>query len=169
MGSSKYILIHIYFSILFPFFSKNIHAILFVCVEKALSGEDEWYFFTPRDRKYPNGARPNRAAASGYWKATGTDKPILTSCGSKSIGVKKALVFYKGRPPKGFKTDWIMHEYRLLDTMAWTQKRKGSMRVSYIYLVNSIQKVHESLKSSGELRSEKNLDPPFFFSQKCFI
>jgi hypothetical protein len=32
---------------------------------------DEWYFFTPRDRKYPNGARPNRAAASGYWRQQG--------------------------------------------------------------------------------------------------
>ena len=93
-------------------------------------GQDEWYFFTPRDRKYPNGVRPNRAAASGYWKATGTDKPILTSCGTRSIGVKKALVFYKGRPPKGVKTDWIMHEYRLLDSMFRTLKHKGSMRVS---------------------------------------
>ncbi|KAL6336243.1 hypothetical protein AAG906_014412 [Vitis piasezkii] len=96
---------------------------------KALFGQDEWYFFTPRDRKYPNGVRPNRAAASGYWKATGTDKPILTSCGTRSIGVKKALVFYKGRPPKGVKTDWIMHEYRLLDSMFRTLKHKGSMRL----------------------------------------
>ncbi|CAN1145532.1 NAC domain-containing protein 2 [Linum perenne] len=83
--------------------------------EKALFGEEEWYFFSPRDRKYPNGARPNRAAGSGFWKATGTDKPILSTSGSKSIGVKKALVFYSGRPPKGVKTDWIMNEYRLLD------------------------------------------------------
>lgn len=96
---------------------------------KALFGEEEWFFFTPRDRKYPNGLRPNRAAGSGYWKATGTDKPILTSSGMKSIGVKKALVFYKGRPPKGSKTDWIMHEYRLLDSMILTSKQKGSMRV----------------------------------------
>ncbi|XP_010276467.1 PREDICTED: NAC transcription factor 25-like isoform X2 [Nelumbo nucifera] len=76
----------------------------------------EWYFFSPRDRKYPNGARPNRAAASGYWKATGTDKPIVAISRSgrkENIGVKKALVFYKGRPPKGIKTNWIMHEYRL--------------------------------------------------------
>jgi len=29
--------------------------------------------------------------------------------------VKKALVFYKGRPPKGLKTNWIMHEYRLAE------------------------------------------------------
>ncbi|MCL7044693.1 hypothetical protein MKW94_004433 [Papaver nudicaule] len=82
---------------------------------KATFGDQEWYFFSPRDRKYPNGARPNRAATSGYWKATGTDKPILTSGGTQKVGVKKALVFYKGKPPKGVKTSWIMHEYRLSD------------------------------------------------------
>ncbi|KAI9199189.1 hypothetical protein LWI28_029023 [Acer negundo] len=82
---------------------------------KATFGEQEWYFFSPRDRKYPNGARPNRAATSGYWKATGTDKPILTSNGNQKVGVKKALVFYGGKPPKGIKTNWIMHEYRVID------------------------------------------------------
>ncbi|CAL9113599.1 unnamed protein product [Musa textilis] len=85
---------------------------------KAAYGDREWYFFSPRDRKYPNGFRPNRAAASGYWKATGTDKPIHATHGNESVGVKKALVFYRGRPPKGVKTNWIMHEYRLAETHA---------------------------------------------------
>ncbi|XP_030546078.1 NAC domain-containing protein 1-like [Rhodamnia argentea] len=97
--------------------------------KKALFGEDEWYFFSPRDRKYPNGGRPNRAAASGYWKATGIDKPILASGESRSIGVKKALVFYTGRPTKSVKTDWIMNEYRLLDTAIKPSRFKGSMRL----------------------------------------
>ncbi|GFZ13153.1 NAC domain containing protein 6 [Actinidia rufa] len=43
----------------------------------------------------------------GYCKATGTDKPILTAYGCKKIGMRKALVFYTGRPPKGVKTDWL--------------------------------------------------------------
>lgn len=104
---------------------------------KATFGEQEWYFFSPRDRKYPNGARPNRAATSGYWKATGTDKPILTSGGTQKVGVKKALVFYGGRPPKGIKTNWIMHEYRLADNNSNTNtmrppcldNKKGSLRL----------------------------------------
>ncbi|KAI3779194.1 hypothetical protein L2E82_08781 [Cichorium intybus] len=95
--------------------------------EKTEFEENEWYFFTPRDRKYPNGIRPNRAAVSGYWKATGTDKAIYS--GSKYVGVKKALVFYKGRPPKGIKTDWIMHEYRLKDSRSQPTKKLGSMRL----------------------------------------
>lgn len=99
-------------------------------VEKTEFGEKEWYFFTPRDRKYPNGIRPNRAAVSGYWKATGTDKAIYS--GSKYVGVKKALVFYKGKPPKGNKTDWIMHEYRLNESRSQPTKKIGSMRVSLI-------------------------------------
>ncbi|KAL0363923.1 UNVERIFIED_CONTAM: NAC domain-containing protein 1 [Sesamum angustifolium] len=90
-------------------------------------GEKEWYFFSPRDRKYPNGVRPNRAAVSGYWKATGTDKAIYS--GSKYVGIKKALVFYKGRPPKGVKTDWIMHEYRLSESRSRPLKQNGSMRL----------------------------------------
>ncbi|KAE9592923.1 hypothetical protein Lal_00029320 [Lupinus albus] len=81
---------------------------------KALFGEKEWYFFSPRDRKYPNGSRPNRVAGSGYWKATGTDKIITTE--GRKVGIKKALVFYIGKAPKGTKTNWIMHEYRLLDS-----------------------------------------------------
>ncbi|CAL5430918.1 unnamed protein product [Camellia sinensis] len=93
--------------------------------EKAEFGENEWYFFSPRDRKYPNGARPNRAAVSGYWKATGTDKSIYS--GPKYVGIKKALVFYKGKPPKGAKTDWIMHEYRLSDSTRPTSRQNGSL------------------------------------------
>ncbi|GER53898.1 NAC domain-containing protein [Striga asiatica] len=103
---------------------------------KAIFGEQEWYFFSPRDRKYPNGARPNRAATSGYWKATGTDKPVLTAGGTQKVGVKKALVFYGGKPPKGIKTNWIMHEYRLADGKAQNNKppgydvaKKGSLRL----------------------------------------
>ena len=97
---------------------------------RAAYGDKEWYFFSPRDRKYPNGIRPNRAAGSGYWKATGTDKPIQSSTTGESVGVKKALVFYRGRPPKGTKTNWIMHEYRLAAAYRPPSKfRNVSMRV----------------------------------------
>ncbi|KAL3526515.1 hypothetical protein ACH5RR_011171 [Cinchona calisaya] len=82
----------------------------------ASSGEKEWYFYCPRDRKYRNSARPNRVTGGGFWKATGTDRPIYSSDGTKCIGLKKSLVFYRGRAAKGIKTDWMMHEFRLPNT-----------------------------------------------------
>ncbi|KAL0332610.1 UNVERIFIED_CONTAM: protein ATAF2 [Sesamum calycinum] len=90
--------------------------------DMSLYGEKEWYFFSPRDRKYPNGSRPNRAAGTGYWKATGADKPVGKP---KTLGIKKALVFYAGKAPRGVKTNWIMHEYRLANVDRSAGKRNN--------------------------------------------
>ncbi|KAK1660991.1 hypothetical protein QYE76_049150 [Lolium multiflorum] len=113
---------------------------------------NEWYFFSPRDRKYPNGVRPNRAAGSGYWKATGTDKPITAGSvpGGEVVGVKKALVFYQGRPPKGLKTNWIMHEYRLASAVNTYQppskfKASSSMRLDDWVLCRIYKKPNQQL------------------------
>ncbi|CAH8254302.1 unnamed protein product [Arabidopsis lyrata] len=76
--------------------------------------QNDWYFFSHKDKKYPTGTRTNRATVAGFWKATGRDK-IICSC-IRRIGLRKTLVFYKGRAPHGQKSDWIMHEYRLDDT-----------------------------------------------------
>ncbi|KAG4939419.1 hypothetical protein GLYMA_16G151500v4 [Glycine max] len=123
---------------------------------KAAFGEKEWYFFSPRDRKYPNGARPNRAAASGYWKATGTDKNIVASLAGgvrEHFGVKKALVFYKGKPPKGVKTNWIMHEYRLVDTNRPIRIKDTSMRLDDWVLCRIYKKFKHAVSPTTEAAS----------------
>jgi len=75
----------------------------------------ERYFFSPKEAKYRNGNRMNRTTKCGYWKATGSDKRISSSSNACNgiVGIRKTLIFYEGKSPKGSRTDWVLHEYRL--------------------------------------------------------
>eukprot|EP00257_Ricinus_communis_P004392 XP_002517569.2 NAC transcription factor 32 [Ricinus communis] len=73
-------------------------------------GREEWYFFSPRDQKYPNGSRLRRDPKCGYWKSTGAYKDVRFN--GHKVGLKRLLVFYKRRSPF-HKTDWIMHEFSI--------------------------------------------------------
>nr|ARO85805.1 NAC12 [Haloxylon ammodendron] len=74
-----------------------------------------WYFFCPRAKKYPNGGRANRATGCGYWKSTGNDRSVKYN--SKIVGRIKTLIFHTGKAPKGERTNWVMHEYKLEDSV----------------------------------------------------
>ncbi|KAF5453396.1 hypothetical protein F2P56_028300 [Juglans regia] len=80
---------------------------------KLKSRDLEWYFFSALDRKYGSSLRTNRATERGYWKTTGKDRPVHQN--SRTVGMKKTLVYHNGRAPHGARSNWVMHEYRLVD------------------------------------------------------
>ncbi|XP_020221531.1 NAC domain-containing protein 100 [Cajanus cajan] len=112
---------------------------------KASMGEKEWYFFSLKDRKYPTGLRTNRATESGYWKTTGKDKEIFG--GGVLIGMKKTLVFYMGRAPRGEKSNWVMHEYRLQNKQHF-RSSKEEWVVCRVFQKNSAPKKPQQTSSS---------------------
>ncbi|KAL9287239.1 putative transcription factor NAM family [Arabidopsis thaliana] len=113
----------------------------------------EWFFFCPRDKKYANGSRTNRATKAGYWKATGKDRKITCKSSDVIAGYRKTLVFYEGRAPLGDRTNWFMHEYRLCDIDDHSQKSpnfKGAFALCRVVKKNELKTNSKSLKNKNE-------------------
>ncbi|XP_021597968.1 protein SOMBRERO isoform X2 [Manihot esculenta] len=138
------------------------------------SPQNEWYFFSHKDKKYPTGTRTNRATTAGFWKATGRDKAIHLS-NSQRIGMRKTLVFYTGRAPHGQKTDWIMHEYRLDDDNSEVQedgwvvcrvfKKKNQSRGFFPEAVQEHWSHMNASSSSASMEQKQNhMQAPYDYS-----
>ncbi|XP_078167026.1 NAC domain-containing protein 104-like [Carex rostrata] len=79
-------------------------------------GQGERYFFNMLEANYRRN-KMYRLTSSGYWKVTGKDRPVTTNSQSnRPIGIKRILTFYIGKLSCGSQTNWIMHEYCLMDT-----------------------------------------------------
>ncbi|XP_040383850.1 NAC domain-containing protein 83-like isoform X2 [Oryza brachyantha] len=101
------------------------------------AGEGEAYFFSFRQLAPASGRKGGggwrRRAGSGYWKPTGTEKPVFLrgfGCGGGKqlqqhlVGVKTTLVFLRAKPPS--RTGWVMHEYRLAAAAVAGQRSSGN-------------------------------------------
>lgn len=69
------------------------------------------YFFSS-GKGFGNKCR--RVTGCGYWKAIGKGIQIVASGSSRAVGMKRTLVFYEGKLGAGTRTQWVMHEYRLV-------------------------------------------------------
>ncbi|KAD4384830.1 hypothetical protein E3N88_24998 [Mikania micrantha] len=77
------------------------------------SGDLEWYFFCPNEKKYSSGCRSTRSTETGFWKATGKERQV--NYNGRTVATIKTLVFHLGYSGKGQRTDWVMHEYKMKD------------------------------------------------------
>lgn len=108
-------------------------SVLFVCFSELSylqNGDLEWYFFCPIEKKYRSGPRMKRATEIGFWKATGQDRAVQQN--NQTVGMIKTLIFHTGKSPRGDRTDWVMHEYRLEDK---DLADKGTVQVVISFLV----------------------------------
>nr|CAB3487898.1 unnamed protein product [Digitaria exilis] len=90
--------------------------------------DDNWFFLSPRSRRYPGGDRPTRRTADnrGRWKpSTGQSKPGKNAAAGHSKGRKglgknlsvgavdfteNTLAYYLGEPKDETKTKWLTQE-----------------------------------------------------------
>lgn len=106
-------------------------------------GDEQWFFFSPRQEREANGGRPNRITPSGYWKATGIPGYVFSS-DNRTIGLKRTMVFYQGKAPTGTKTKWKVNEYKAIEeatTSAASLKVRHEVNLCRVYV------------TSGNLRS----------------
>ncbi|KAJ0805858.1 putative transcription factor NAM family [Helianthus annuus] len=124
--------------------------------------QNDWYFFSYKDKKYPTGNRTNRATKAGFWKATGRDKGIYSK--NNLVGMRKTLVFYKGRAPNGQKSDWIMHEYRLETNENNTSQEEGWVVCRAfkkgITTVRRMDEHHSLCRFDDQVSFMPNFEPP---------
>ncbi|XP_056159482.1 protein NTM1-like 9 isoform X5 [Syzygium oleosum] len=69
------------------------------------SDGSECFFFCPRVRK--------RKTACGFWKETSTKRVIQASDTGEEIGLRRSLVYHKGRQKNAHRTNLGIHEYHL--------------------------------------------------------
>ncbi|KAI4342434.1 hypothetical protein MLD38_027062 [Melastoma candidum] len=121
-------------------------------------GGKEWYFYSHLDRKYATGSRTNRATASGYWKATGKDRPITRK--GALVGMRKTLVFYLGRAPKGRKTNWVMHEFRVEGSFYHPRLQQDEWVLCRVFNKSGDHGIVDSTRSEGDSGDPGRSSPP---------
>ncbi|ESW04447.1 hypothetical protein PHAVU_011G095500 [Phaseolus vulgaris] len=114
---------------------------------------EQWFFFSPGQEREARGGRPSRTTACGYWKATGSPGYVYSS-DNRVIGVKKSMVFYKGKAPMGRKTKWKMNEYKAISVPHQSNSVIPELRCEFslyrVYIVSGTFRAFDRRPSESE-------------------
>ncbi|KAJ3678242.1 hypothetical protein LUZ60_002045 [Juncus effusus] len=124
--------------------------------------DKERYFFNQTKSNEGNNSR--NVTRSGFWKVTGKDQPIMAGSrfNNRLIGTKRVLKFYMSRPTRGSRqTNWIMHEYHLIETDAIHQKRNS---IVVNWTVCRVFRKNKYAKSNKQTKYRLNHDERTFGS-----
>ncbi|KAE8652374.1 NAC domain-containing protein 83 isoform X2 [Cucumis sativus] len=89
-------------------------------IPAAGGGDEEKYLFSKEAEEHNNNNNGEGGgiigwSKSGYWKARGREKEIVSNeNGVALMGMKNTLDFYTNNIRKMKKTGWVMHQYRLI-------------------------------------------------------
>nr|GEX14620.1 NAC domain-containing protein [Tanacetum cinerariifolium] len=120
--------------------------------------ENKWYFLTPRDRKYPNGNRPNKRIKNfGFWKAT-NNNVICDDVTGEIVGGRNSLAYYDKNSRK---TPWRMHLYINKNPNILTGSRIDQMMKLSDWVLAKIYKknVNQNDNSNGAYQVENMMNP----------
>ncbi|XP_019158199.1 PREDICTED: NAC domain-containing protein 92-like [Ipomoea nil] len=94
----------------------------------------EWFFFCSRAIEQ----RINIATTySGFWITTGKDTQIFK--GETLVGMKRSMVYYRGRAPTITKTNWLMHEYSL--ERSYLSSLQNEWVICKVFLENKMEEI----------------------------
>jgi hypothetical protein len=83
--------------------------VLLIQTRQSEDGGQGLVFLLPQGHEIPNWDAHQPGHQGGL-----LDREIFSAGGGRElVGMKKTLVFYMGRAPRGSKTNWVMHEFRL--------------------------------------------------------
>nr|XP_043625702.1 NAC domain-containing protein 2-like [Erigeron canadensis] len=138
-----------------------------------------WYFLTPRMRRYAKGKRPSRTTKGrGYWHASQRyakvkDPGVVVNGQVVDVGRKLSLTYFDRNNNK---TSWLMHEYTTNDpdlptgrgkdgtkltdwVIAKIYKKPGSKSDNYCNKTLAVSNTKQN-DQQGEINEEQNQNQP---------
>ncbi|KAE9619766.1 hypothetical protein Lal_00038109 [Lupinus albus] len=125
--------------------------------------KEKMYFFSNR-KGHVSGNSTKIFVGSGYWKSIGKDKAIVASNSRQVIGMRKTLIYSKGKLSNETRTQWVMHELCLVGSGATSYPFQMPVANFAVYRIFQKKKLIKTKGYNGKIsisRKVENVKPNF--------